>query len=471
MRGWVLLALARAGLTDHGLPFVLEELDAGVDPYLMAAAARALRTYPGASSEFAPFVVRAIANTIGHDEPVSFDTYGEYATSASDSSALGDLFTTLAWLGVRARGVLPQLEELRSQPGTLSSSRQAELNRAIASLQDIEAAAEPDCCGLPEVWSRAFARAWRPEPDRTAGPIAFEDQSGAGLTFDECFRGHPTIVVFFYTRCDNPLKCSLTVTKLARVQRRHDERGLSAKVGIAAVTYDPAFDLPQRLRTYGERRGLRFDSRCRMLRTTQGFDRLRRRFALGVGFVESLVNRHRIEAFVLDDAGRIVFSFERVRWDEAQLADRAAELAAPQRRENNHADDGTATTPDRRPFNAVGGTTFAGAIAAAGLALIPKCPLCWSAYLSGAGLAGFGALPSVSWIEPLLFAMLAVNVTGAWLRGRAIGRFSGASLATIGAIAVTMSRTGSADLAGWGIAAIMAGAVINGLPRFGIAAG
>ena len=46
MRGWVLVALARAELSDTALVFVLEELDTGVDAYLVAAAARALRSYP-----------------------------------------------------------------------------------------------------------------------------------------------------------------------------------------------------------------------------------------------------------------------------------------------------------------------------------------------------------------------------------------------------------------------------------------
>src|SRR5262249_8785178 len=42
MRGWALLALARVGLTDATLAFALEELATGHDPYLVAAAARAL---------------------------------------------------------------------------------------------------------------------------------------------------------------------------------------------------------------------------------------------------------------------------------------------------------------------------------------------------------------------------------------------------------------------------------------------
>jgi len=64
MRGWVLLALARAGMADAALSFILEELDTGTDPYLVAAAACALRSCAAPSPEFAPFVMRAI-NTSG----------------------------------------------------------------------------------------------------------------------------------------------------------------------------------------------------------------------------------------------------------------------------------------------------------------------------------------------------------------------------------------------------------------------
>src|SRR6185295_11809896 len=79
----------------------------------------------------------------------------------------------------------------------------------------------------------------------------FEDQDGATVTFKEFFQGQPSIVVFFYTRCDNPLKCSLTITKLARIQKLLEEHGLADRIRTAAITYDPAFDLPQRIRGYG----------------------------------------------------------------------------------------------------------------------------------------------------------------------------------------------------------------------------
>src|SRR5262245_49025938 len=103
MRGWILLALARCGLSDQALTFVLEELDTGIDAYLIAAAARALRSYAKPNEAFAPFVARALNQVRYHDEPISFASYGEYATSSTGTSAVSELLATLAWLGPKAR--------------------------------------------------------------------------------------------------------------------------------------------------------------------------------------------------------------------------------------------------------------------------------------------------------------------------------------------------------------------------------
>jgi protein SCO1/2 len=156
--------------------------------------------------------------------------------------------------------------------------------------------------------------------------MSLQDQDGSVLAFGEFFRGQPSIVVFFYTRCDNPLKCSLTVAKLARVQALLETQGLARRIRTAAITYDPAFDLPQRLRVYGQDRGVRLDEDHRMLRAVEDNDALREHFELGVNFIESLVNRHRIELYILDAEGRVAVSFERIHWDEADVVARAAEL-------------------------------------------------------------------------------------------------------------------------------------------------
>ena len=136
MRGWVLLALARTGVPDAALIFVLEELDTGVDAYFVAAAARALRSYHH-PTDLAPFVMRALTNIRYRDEPVSFESYGEYATSSTGTSPVRELLATLAWLGPHARGVLPELESLASTsaPGSCGSISIGPCRRSAAPIR------------------------------------------------------------------------------------------------------------------------------------------------------------------------------------------------------------------------------------------------------------------------------------------------------------------------------------------------
>ena len=206
MRGWVLLALARAGVSDTGLLFVLEELDTGVDPYLVAAAARALRSYPSPSPAFARFVTRALTNIRYRDEPVSFDNYGAYAVSSTGTSPVRELLATLTWLGPHAHGVLDEIEPLR---GGISKKLLIDLDRAVEAIRGGEQVDAPGtsgtCCTLPSglsMSSRAIGSRSGCEPIES---IVFEDHNGAAITFEKFFKEHPSIVVFFYTRCDNPL--------------------------------------------------------------------------------------------------------------------------------------------------------------------------------------------------------------------------------------------------------------------------
>ena len=215
--------------------------------------------------------------------------------------------------------------------GGISKKLLIDLDRAVETIRAGEQVDAPGtsgtCCTLPSGLSSTSSL----EIDSRCGcesieSTVFEDQNGASVTFEKFFQGHPSIVVFFYTRCDNPLKCSLTVTKLANIQKLLEARGLADQINTAAITYDPAFDLPERLRGYGQNRGVRLDTRHRMLRTIDGISALCSHFNLGVNFIESLVNRHRIEAYILDAEGRIAASFERIHWDEQQVVDRSIEV-------------------------------------------------------------------------------------------------------------------------------------------------
>jgi protein SCO1/2 len=172
---------------------------------------------------------------------------------------------------------------------------------------------------------RQFAEAERADA-ASVSSLVFEDQDGARITFGELFTGLPSIVAFFYTRCENPRKCSLTVAKLGRVQQLLAAAGAERQVRIAAITYDPQFDTPERLKAYAAARGLRPNAGHRLLRTAGDIQALRDHFALGVNFVHSLVNRHRIELYVLDLQARVAASFLRLEWDEQRVVDEALAL-------------------------------------------------------------------------------------------------------------------------------------------------
>jgi len=76
----------------------------------------------------------ALANI--RDEPLSFENYGEYATSATGTSPIRELLSVLAWLGPHARATLPEPAAMRAQPGRLSKKLLAELDRTVAAIRE-----------------------------------------------------------------------------------------------------------------------------------------------------------------------------------------------------------------------------------------------------------------------------------------------------------------------------------------------
>jgi cytochrome oxidase Cu insertion factor (SCO1/SenC/PrrC family) len=328
MRGYIIAAFEQAGLPDPAVPYVLEELESGRDAYLVAAAARAIRGLEGPTDHAVPFLLKAIENIKYSDDAVSFDSYRPGWPVPSHTTAIEEIMKTFAWLGEHARPALPALEALREDRGALSAPARAALEAIVTGLGEAGA-----CCCTAEENAAGFAggghaRAERPGAAVPVG-VELEDQDGRAVTFGGFLTGRPSIVVFFYTRCTNPNKCSLTITKLARLQRALRQRGLQGQLHTAAITYDPGFDVPARLSAYGQNRGVVFGDSDRFLRTKTGFGTLQEYFQLGVNFGPALVNRHRIELFILDREGRIAVTFTRLQWDVQDVLDRACTLVTP----------------------------------------------------------------------------------------------------------------------------------------------
>lgn len=374
LRGYTLAALERTGLPDGALPYALEELESGHDPYLVAAAARALRGGT-ADPRLAAYLRRAQENIRYKDAPITFDTYKPEWPVANATTASQEIDRTLQWLGER-----------------------------------------DDCCDFAFSPVRLRKQADSPPPPRAV----FEDQEGRRVEFGEFFRGKWSVVAFFYSRCDNPQKCSYTIGELARLQQAVESSALRGRVRIAAITYDPAYDLPPRMKRFGENRGLRCNDDVRLLRTVNGFEELRARLDLGVNFIGPLVNRHRIELYVLDERANVTAMYVRMQWSASSVAAELERLMAGPRREW------------KLPTVA---------LPAILLALLPKCPLCLGAYLTALGAGGLQAAAHRAWTIPAAVVLLLLHVWLVHRRSRRTGGALAVGLSVIGAVILLASIT------------------------------
>ena len=315
LRGEILAGFESTGLPPEAVPFVLEELETGRNPSTVAAAGRALRgaaTIPGEAPEL---LVGAIERLRSSDDVVLLEGFPATARGGGPLTALMDLAATLAVLGPRAHRASPALRELLDAEG-FSSAVRGGFADALEAL-DGSATTVDSCCGHQDASESAAPWVVAPPSSTTRtelGHVALENQDGACLTFADAFVGRPSALAFFYTRCMNPEKCSLTVTRLARLALLVADSGIDANV--AGMSYDPRFDRPGRLKIYGADRGMAFSARCLLLRTRGPFDPISEAFGLGVGYGPVTVNRHRLDLVVLDASLGISRTFERRLWGE-----------------------------------------------------------------------------------------------------------------------------------------------------------
>jgi protein SCO1/2 len=332
MRGYILAAFEQTGLPDAALPYVFEELENGRDAYLVAGAARALRGLAPPTSRVVPFLYKAVENIKYADDALTFESYKPRWPITNYTTALTEIFRTLGWLGAHANSALPDLEALREERGDeFSQPIRAEIENAIERIRSDTSVAHDCCGGAAPANPRPVVHHLQRKPRKgvSISEIELEDQEGITVTYGSFFGRKPSIVAFFYTRCDNSNKCSLTVTKLARLQKAIVDEELEGLLRTAAITYDPAYDLPPRLRAYGENRGIAFSDDNRMFRAQTGFRELQEHFQLGVNFTGTTVNRHRIELFVLDSRGEIAVAFTRLQWEVQEILERARTLLGP----------------------------------------------------------------------------------------------------------------------------------------------
>jgi protein SCO1/2 len=312
LRGFILASFEKTGLPQSALPFVLEELQTGINPYTVAAAAKALRGASEISDDMFALLVAAAERIASNDDNVQFETIDPGDRAAPRTGALTEIIRTIGTSGPRPRPLWEAIDAMAIR-GNVSAEAMTAIEQARRTLSG--EANEHCCCAPPP----ALAPPGKSPAFRDIGDLVLEDQSGETFKYGDFFHGRPSVVTFFYTRCMNPQKCSLTVGKLAALQLRLAATDMRARINVSAFTYDPAYDHARRLQIYGMDRGFRFDDRNRFIRTVGSFEPIQARFDLGVGFGATTVNRHSVELFILDATGEPIREFRRMRWDEADV--------------------------------------------------------------------------------------------------------------------------------------------------------
>ena len=218
--------LRDAGLPPEAVPFVLEELETGQNP---TPSPRRRERCAGAQ-RFPPRRPRcssARSRACGARTTLSRSSGSRRASTEQDG------VTALSELASHARAARTAREQ------ALPSPKGARRSRGRGVLAYVSAPSSPrrwKLSGGPTRGSSLLlrratharrSRRRAPTLDRAIRPaeLALENQDGARLSFSEAFSGRPTALAFFYTRCMNPEKCSLTVTRLARLARRPRARG------------------------------------------------------------------------------------------------------------------------------------------------------------------------------------------------------------------------------------------------------
>ena len=144
------------------------------------------------------------------------------------------------------------------------------------------------------------------------------DQDGRAVSLSS-FRGHVIALTFIYTRCPLPDYCPRMITNLQAIERRFPER-VGRDLVLAAITFDPQYDTPERLKEYA--RAFQADGPGWHFLTGSLDDVSRVCAMFGVEFwAEEGLITHTLQTVVIDRDGKLVASVEGKDYSAKQLTD------------------------------------------------------------------------------------------------------------------------------------------------------
>ena len=168
----------------------------------------------------------------------------------------------------------------------------------------------------------ALLTAWTPPSERAPlknVDIALRDHDGRARTL-AALLDRPVLLTFFYTRCQNAAKCSMTVSQLAVLQRQLTRARVHDKVRLIAITFEPQFDSPERITRFATARGLQLgESALAVQLDADRHPQLVKELEIPVSYNAGWVGTHGVEASLLDAGGRVVRKYTTLLWDNDQV--------------------------------------------------------------------------------------------------------------------------------------------------------
>ena len=430
MRGYLMAALKKNGCPEQALIYVLEVLENSRDAYMVAAAAIALRGRPHPDSFYTAFLIKAVINIRYIDQYLTFDSYRPDWPLKNHTTALHELFKTFQWMGAYARGALPRLEQWMDDQSTpFDKAIKEDIRKAIQEIRTDPREVDDSCCTPLALPPSSLLAIQSPVSFSAIEELVLEDQSGQTTSLGSFLQGHPCLLTFFYTRCPNPNKCSLSISKMGLLQKRLQEKGIQGQVKTLAISYDGGFDLSERLKTYGLNRGFIFHPFHKIGRVLDGqFSILKDYLNLSVNYSGSIVNVHAIEMYILDANGNIAHSYERLQWDIEEVIQRLEGVASQ------------AASPPQKltPVKSAAQMLWSVALPIF-VAFFPKCPLCWAAYMSLFGLTSLQAIPYSPWLRTLFIALLFINLAIIYISSKRRKRLLSFAFSLIGTMLILLA--------------------------------
>lgn len=331
LRPYVFACLAAMEAPPAGaVPYCLAALRLESQPLMVGAAARLAGKLPRFGGALVPELRRFLKGGF-RDDHFSLEDYNPRWPLEHPTTARLEVVHALRRIGKGAQPALVDLGAIAEADVPLEHWQSPELVRAAQRAVAVIERDLPLCCRRPGKGSGGEAPAlttwakgkWLPLSARCTVPelaVAVMDQTGQTYRFEELLTGQPTVLSFFYTRCENPNKCSMTIQYLGRLQRKLRESGLLPWVKVLAVTFDPDYDVPHRLYRFGEARGFQFGPHGKMLRNLEGsVEELTDRLGVPVAYGHGQVGLHALQLLILDREGCIARIYQNTIWDQADV--------------------------------------------------------------------------------------------------------------------------------------------------------